>query len=43
MDHMCELEELAYQEWCVEMQQELILWEEKIKEYDCIEDDELPL
>lgn len=43
MDHMFELEELAYLAWCEEMQQELALWEEKIKEYNCIEDDELPL
>lgn len=48
MEHMFEVEESAYQAWLdaeyAEMQKELAMWEERMKEnYPAIVDDEWPL
>ncbi len=47
MEHMFEVEELAYQEWYeeayAEMQKELAMWEEKMKNSPYVVDDEWPL
>lgn len=48
MEHMFEVEaQLAYEAWCeeayAEMQKELAMWEEKMKNSPCVVDDEWPL
>jgi hypothetical protein len=44
MEHMFEVEEaLAYQAWYAEMQKEIAMWEEKMKNSPCVVDDEWPL